>query len=286
MRWRNKQFLMQIIIVLIAFILIYGVGVRAEQEKPVIALVLGGGAAWGIAHIGVLEKLLEENIEFDIITGTSAGAIVGAFYADGYSIEEMITEVEDLKFRDFLFPVFDELGFFSITRLEEYFDEKISQENIEDLPITMCISTTNIDTGQVEKFTKGPLDKLLAASTSVPIMFAPVEYEDYLLADGGLVDNLPVQAAHELGADIVIAVDVGGNFSFTDRPESKTEYGNRIFNIMRMASYSPEGVDIYIAPKLDGYSGTDFELYSEFIELGREAAEQAMPEIKDLLGLK
>ncbi len=256
----------------------------AEDKK--VALVLGGGAAWGISHIGVIDVLVNEGIEFDIITGTSAGAIIGAFHADGYSVEELINEIASVGFTDFLYPSFDGLGFFSLNRMEEYFSEKLSTENIEDFPMDFAISTTNIDTGEPEIFSEGPLAKLVTASSAVPIMFGPVEYDDYWLADGGLVDNLPVNAARELGADIVIAVDVGANFRFTRRPEGRIEYGNRVFNIMRKASYTPDGVDILIAPELDNFSGTDFDNYSEIIGVGQRAAEDKLSEIRELFGIE
>ncbi|MFW6382308.1 MAG: patatin-like phospholipase family protein, partial [Bacillota bacterium] len=172
------------------------------EEDDKIALVLGGGAAWGIAHIGVIDILVKEGLEFDIITGTSAGSIIGAFYADGYSIEELTEEISTVGFTDFLYPSFDGLGFFSLNRMEEYFNENLSSKNIEDLPVDFAVSTTNIDTGKPAVFSEGPLAKLITASSAVPVMFGPVEYDDYWLADGGLVDNLPVDSAKDLGADI------------------------------------------------------------------------------------
>ena len=251
-----------------------------------VALVLGGGAAWGIAHIGVIDILVKEGLEFDIITGTSAGSIIGAFHADGYTVDELIEEIATVGFTDFLFPSFDGLGFFSLDRMEEYFSEKLSVENIEDLPVDFAVSTTNIDNGKPAIFSEGPLAKLVTASSAVPVMFGPVEYDGYWLADGGLVNNLPVDAAKELGADIIIAVDVGGNFRFTRRPQGRIEYGNRVFNIMRQASYSPEGVDLLIAPDLNNFSGTDFDNYSELIEAGKLAAIDKLPELRELLGIE
>lgn len=291
--YKKRNYIIMILICLLILLPFNSEIVLAENnelqevtEEQKIALVLGGGAAWGIAHIGVIDVLVREGIEVDIITGTSAGSIIGAFHADGYSIDELVDEISTLGFTDFLYPSFDGLGFFSLNRMEEYFSEKLFTENIEDLPIDFAISTTNIDTGEPAVFSEGQLAKLITASSAVPVMFGPVEYEDYWLADGGLVDNLPVEAAKELGANIIIAVDVGGNFRFTRRPEGRIEYGNRIFNIMRQASYSPEGVDILISPELDNFSGTDFDNYSEIIGVGQKAAEEKLPEIKKLLGIE
>jgi len=148
----------------------------------------------------------------------------------------------------------------------------------------MAITATDIDTGKPVVFTEGPLARLLAASSAVPVVFDPLEYDGKLLADGGVVDNVPIDAARELGADRIIAVNVGGGFSLEERPEGRIEYANRIYHIMRMALYDEDDADVYISPDLDGIRGTDFDKHKEITRRGREAAEAALPEIKQLLG--
>ena len=242
------------------------------RECESIGLVLSGGGAWGLAHIGALEVLDSEGIEVDMISGTSAGAIVGALYAEGYSPAEMQEIISKLQWSDFIFPTLNDLGFFSIERVEEELADFVRTERIEDLPLKFSVTVTDIDSGEAVSYSEGPLARLLAASASVPILFAPVEYQGLLLADGGMVDNLPVAPLQRAGMDCIIAVDVAGNFSFTGRPEGMIEYGNRVFNIMRRAMQADPEVDILIQPDLDGFSGLDFDNYELLIDRGFEAA--------------
>ena len=274
---------------LIIVIVFSGQAINGESDspdRPKVALVLGGGAAWGLAHIGVLEVLEENNIEVDIISGTSAGAIVGAFHADGYSSSELKNSISELRWRDFLSPSFNGPGIFNTDRMENHIDSLLETEKIEDLPVPFSVSTTDLDTGEALSFDRGPLVKLISASAAVPIVFDPVEYDEYLLIDGGLVDNLPVQAARDLGADIIIAVDVNNNFSFTNRPEGTIEYGNRAYNILRKGQSRPENIDIYISPDLNNYRGFEFDEYESIIAQGRKSAEDKISEINELLHSK
>ncbi len=246
--------------------------INNSEEK--VGLVLSGGGAWGLAHIGVLEVIEEYNIQIDLISGTSAGAIVGALYADGHSPAQMKEMISELQWRDFLFPTLNSLGFFSISTVEESLEERLDAQNIEDLPLEFYITVTDIDSGLALNYSSGPLAKLLSAAAAVPVLFEPVEYDDRLLADGGLSENLPVEVLKEAGADIIIAVDVAGNFSFTGRPEGIIDYGNRAFNIMRRNMQEDPDSDILIQPDLDGFSGIEFDEYSVLILRGREAAEE------------
>ena len=255
---------------------------QPAEGRPKVALVLGGGGAWGAAHIGVLEVLEENDIAVDMIAGTSAGAVAAAFYLDGYDTEALSKQLAELSFLEVLRPSFGGMGFFRIDPVEEYFAERLESARIEDFSVPLAITATDVDTGEAVTFTSGPLAKLLAASAAVPVVFDPMEYEGMILADGGVVDNVPVFAAQEMGADKVIAVNVGGSFSFEERPANRIQYANRIYNIMRKALYSEYDVDVYINPDLTGISGTDFGEHAEITARGREAAEAALQELKEL----
>ncbi len=255
---------------------------QPAKGRPKVALVLGGGGAWGAAHIGVLEVLEENDIAVDMIAGTSAGAVAAAFYLDGYDTEALSKQLAELSFLEVLRPSFGGMGFFRIDPVEEYFAERLECARIEDFSVPLAITATDVDTGEAVTFTSGPLAKLLAASAAVPVVFDPMEYEGMILADGGVVDNVPVFAAQEMGADKIIAVNVGGSFSFEERPANRIQYANRIYNIMRKALYSEYEVDVYINPDLTGISGTDFGAHAEITARGREAAEAALQELKKL----
>ncbi|AFG38186.1 putative esterase of the alpha-beta hydrolase superfamily [Spirochaeta africana DSM 8902] len=246
------------------------------------ALVLGGGGAWGAAHIGVIEVLLENEIHFDFITGTSAGAIAGAFLSDGYSPSELREEFTQIKLLDLARPSLQGIGFFRIDPVVEYLSERLNTDRLEHLQIPVVVTATDIETGELVYYDQGPTGLLLAASMALPVIFDPAEYDGRFLADGGIINNLPIDAAKAAGADRIIAVNVAGSFSDTGLPEGRVEYANRVYNIMRQAMYSTDGADVYIEPDLSGIAGIDFEAYDEMIKLGREAALAVLEELKEL----
>ncbi len=262
------------------------VGVRSAEGEPVIGLSLSGGGGLGIAHIGVLEVFIENEIPIDIITGTSAGALVGAFYADGLSIGEMEKILEDLRWTDLLETAVPELGFFSTGAMQEILEKNIRASTFSELALPLAVVATNLDDGEEVVLDQGPLALAVVASAAIPVVFQPVEYEDMMLVDGGLVNNLPSDRARQMGADIVIAVNLAVNFHFEGRPEGLIDTGIRSYNILQKSHSKPVDADLEIHPDLGGITGTDLTRYPEIIARGREAAERVLPEIKELLEKK
>ncbi len=255
----------------------------AAEDDPVIGLALSGGASWGLAHIGVLEVLEEEGIEFKIIAGTSSGALVGSLYAGGMSPQAMAEEAKSIAWTDFVDPIIQGMGFFSTRGIEEFVASHLPEDEFQALPIELAVVAADLDTGDEVVLNSGSVSKAVAASAAIPVIFDPVEYDDWLLADGGLVNNLPLELVRELGADKVIAVDVASNFRFTGRPETRTEVGIRAYNILMLDRTASKNADVFIRPDLNGIPGTDFSSHQEIIERGREAARKVLPEIRDLL---
>jgi len=262
------------------------VGVRSAEGDPVIGLSLSGGGGLGIAHIGVLEVFIENEIPIDIITGTSAGALVGALYADGLSIGEMKDILEGLSWADLLETVVPDLGFFGTGAMQEILEKNIRASTFSDLALPLAVVATNLDDGEEVVLDQGPLAQAVVASAAIPVVFKPVEYEDMMLVDGGLVNNLPSDRAREMGADIVIAVNLAVNFRFEGRPEGLIDTGIRSYNILQKSHSKPVDADLEIHPDLGGITGTDLSLYPEIIDRGREAAERVLPDIKELLEKK
>ncbi len=256
------------------------------REGPVVGLALSGGGGLGMAHIGVIDVLVEHGIPIDIITGTSAGAIVGALFCDGISPEQMEKIVSEISWSDFLVASVPELGFFSTEGIEEKLKEHLQSENFEDLAIPLAVIATNLDDGEEIVINRGSIVKGVAASAAIPVIFKPVEYEGMILVDGGLVNNLPSDLAREMGADIVIAVNLADNFRFEGRPQGLIETGIRSYNILQRSHSIRVDADIEIHPDLEGVAGTDLDQYREIIYRGREAAEEVVPDILALLGEK
>lgn len=252
----------------------------AAAERPQVGLALSGGAALGLAHIGVIAVLEEHGIPVDIVTGTSAGAMLGALYATGVPIETIESAALGLGWTDLAStPALLQLGFFNTGGLERFLTDNSVAEDFSDLQRQLAVVATDLVTGQRVVLDRGSVARAAAASAAIPVLFIPVEHEGQLLVDGGLADNLPDQLARDLGADLVIAVDISSDFRFSEVPEGKTEVGLRAYNIMMMYHSPPTAADIVVRPQLGGLSGMDLEGASEIIARGRQAAEAIIPDI-------
>ncbi len=177
------------------------------MKKYKLGIALGGGGARGFAHLGVLKALKESGFVPDIISGTSAGAIVGGFYADKKSPEEIFKIIKEkgfFKYTNFNIP---KTGLVGLEGLEKQIDEDLSVENIEDLPIPFMAAVTNLNEGKIEYHSKGDASEVIKASSAIPVLFSPVEINGSLFADGGILDNVPVDPLREL-CEKTIAVDI------------------------------------------------------------------------------
>ena len=285
----------------------------AEAGKPKVGLVLSGGAARGLAHVGVLKALEEQGIHIDAIAGTSMGAVIGGLYASGYKIDELeklalgidwkealsdAPEREDVPFRrkqdDRDFLVKQKLSFRDdgslglplgviqgqnlALLLESLLAHSSDIRDFDKLPIPFRAVATDIVNGEKVVFRKGHLPQVIRASMSIPAVFAPVEINGQLLVDGGMVDNIPVDVAREMGVDIVIVVDIGT--PLRGRKELNTVFDilNQSITLMtrsnsevQLASLKPD--DILIQPVLASYGTTDFGRSADIINAGYRATQ-------------
>ncbi len=207
-------------------------------SKPRIALVLSGGAAKGLAHLGVLEQLEEIGIHPDIIVGTSMGAIIGGAYSEGMSVEEIKEAVniftKEDQFSKAKLSLLDKnvLGLYDSRVIIGFIKRYSDDRRIEDMPIKFVAIATNLKDGKVEYFTRGDLATCIMASSAVPGIFTPVKIGGDLYCDGGLIENLGVEIARRMGADLVIASDVGWH-PLTDLPK----WLNDIFSYLKKNYY-------------------------------------------------
>ncbi len=178
-----------------------------------IGLVLGSGGARGYAHLGVLKALYEADINIDLVVGTSFGAIVGAGYAAGrniYELEKIALEIGWIKLLKMI-DVAPPKGIFAGNKLERFFSILTQQKHFSELRVPLTVVATDIETGEEVLINKGPVSKAILASSAFPGIFAPVEIDNRWLVDGVLVNPLPIQTAFDMGAEIVIAVDVSSS---------------------------------------------------------------------------
>ena len=240
-----------------------------QQKRPVVALVLGSGGARGYAHIGVIEVLEQQGIHPDFIVGTSAGSIVGSIYASGKTAAELHDIALNLKPNDVRDVNVSLKGFFNGQKVENYINRQVNNTPLQNLKIPMYVVATELKNGEKTVFNYGNTGQAVRASTAIPSMFVPTKIGDTEYVDGGLVSPVPVQVARDLGADIVIAVDILAQPIHT---ETSNVWGlfNQNINIMqgRLAEEELKNADIVIQPDLK-------EKAHIFDVTGREMAIQA-----------
>lgn len=240
---------------------------------PMRGLALSGGGARGLAHIGVLEVLEAAGIRFEAVAGSSMGAIVGALYASGLRAGEILEIARKTPWLGLL-GLAPRRGLFSRRKLKDYLAEHLPPR-FEDLPRPLAVTAVEVGTGRLHYLTQGDLLSAVLASAAAPGLLAPVERDGVVLFDGGILDNLPVDAARFLGAREVWAVDVtpeaGGGV-----PDNLLGLARRAVDLMqlhltavRRALYPPE---VYIRPRLEGIGVEAFQRLEEIVEAGRAAA--------------
>jgi len=251
-----------------------------------IGLAMGGGSVRGVAHLGVLEVLLREGIPIDYMAGTSAGSILAALYCGGLTLPEMFKYAPYVNWRRLTTPSFaldfSGGGFFRLDKLARWLVMLLGDIDLAETDPPLAIVTMDAETGERVVLTEGPLATAVQASCSIPMMFKPVEWNGRLLSDGGLVDNLPVLAAREIGADYVIGVDIfqpiyTRGFGILGRGFTAIE------TLVQHAGGGLALADCLIMPNLAGKSYWRFSQFDSLYALGCEAAERCLPEVRSLV---
>jgi NTE family protein len=257
---------------------------RSEtEERPRVGLALAGGFARGIAHIGVLRVLQEEGIPIDCVAGTSVGALIGACYCAGAPLEEMQRIGAETTFADFGRWTPSWLGLATNQRMERYLARMTPAKTFEELKTPLAIATTDINAGVTVYYSDGPIAPPLRASCAYPGLFVPIQFEGRTLVDGFLTAPVPVEGAHLLGADLVIAVYLeAGNL---EQPRTFTDVLSRSFNIIqRHADLAWRAqADVIVEPDVKPFVWDDFTKTPEMVLAGEAAARAALPEIRAAL---
>jgi NTE family protein len=259
---------------------------RKERRPEKIGLALSGGSVRGAAHLGVLEVLEREGIRPQFVAGASAGSLVGALYCAGIPLEEMKRRGRETRWTQLGRITRPRLGFFDISRLESYVDSLIGGRTFDQLAIPFAAVAVDILRGEVVVLRQGSVARAVRASCTLPGAFTPLQDGDRLLVDGGLLNNLPVSAVREMGADYVIAVDLSSMVGEHRRPKNIVEMWGLTFNMLVSLTHSEaELADYLIRPDMAGFNLVDFSQTEALIEEGRKAAEAALPRLERDLGL-
>ncbi|MGH8246825.1 MAG: patatin-like phospholipase family protein [Gammaproteobacteria bacterium] len=249
---------------------------------PKIALVLGGGAAKGFAHIGVIKALEAHNITPDLVVGTSAGGVVGALYAAGYNgfdLQRIALSMDETTVRDWVLP---NRGFIRGNALQKFVNDAVQNRPIEHLNRPLAVVATDLQSGEPIIFRAGNTGAAVTASSSVPGIFQPVKIGDREYVDGGLVSPVPVKVARDLGADIVIAVDISDR-PMLSRLRDTIDVLLQTFTIMGRTIASQELVtaDVVISPDISQLTSTNFESKNYAVIEGEKAGLSAVPRIQE-----
>ncbi|HET7114617.1 MAG TPA: patatin-like phospholipase family protein [Pyrinomonadaceae bacterium] len=258
------------------------------MSRPTIGLALSGGAARGIAHVGVLRALVENKIPIDYVAGTSAGSIVGGAYAAGMAVEEIAEFGRALRWRDVGRMTMSRLGVQSNERLEEYLRERLPVTRFEELAVPFAAVATDLKTGTaVVLRDQGDVPFAIRASCAIPGWYVPVtDDQGRQLVDGGLVAVIPAYVARELGSDLVIAVDVNAAGATFLGPTSSVigVLLQSMLVVQKTASrYQLATSDLVITPQVGHIRWDEMGRAEELIEAGYVAATERVPQIFELL---
>lgn len=253
-------------------------------ERPKVGVALGGGFARGIAHIGVLRVLEENEIPIDYIAGTSVGALIAATYASGTPLKTMELHGSETTFRDFGRWTLSRMGMASNDRLELFLHKFTTAKFFGDMKIPLSIVATDIISGESVYYTQGEIAPALRASCAYPGLFLPVEYRGRTLVDGFLTEAVPSPAARKMGAEVVIGVHLEPGL-IESRPRNTIEVISRSFSIIQIAAIQPwrAATDILIEPNVHHVLWDEFVKTPELVAAGEAAAREAMPRIKAAL---
>ncbi len=259
------------------------------KKPPRLGLVLGGGAARGFAHVGVIQVLEEAGIRPSLVVGTSAGSLVAAFYASGKTgaqLQQIAESMEEAAFADWTLPIFSR-GMLRGDALARYVGLQVNGQLIENMPLPLGIVATDLNSGQGVMFRRGDTATAVRASSAVPALFQPVKIAGREYVDGGLVSPVPVRYARQMGAELILAVDI------SSAPEGNAANDTlqilmQTFAIMGKSinSFELQEADIVVRPSLSGVSSADFGARRRSIAAGRVAMQALLPQLQDAILIK
>ncbi len=249
------------------------------EPRKKIGLALSGGAVLGAAHVGVLKALAEHNIKIDFISGTSIGALVGSLFAFGKNCDEVHDITSNLAWKDISSISFSSYGLFTNNKMKDFLKKHIDDVTFDKSDIPFAVIATDITNGDKVVLNEGNVANAVLASTCIPGVFKPINHQERLLVDGGIVENLPISPLIEMGADIIIAVDLNGkhgkkvpenvvdvlvnSFHFTLASASQIQYGE---------------IDVLITPDLTSFSYISTKQTNELIQAGYDEAIKVLKE--------
>ena len=262
----------------------------ANLNRPKIGLALGSGGAKGLAHIGVIKALEENNIPIDFIAGSSIGAMVGGFYAAGLDINKIEKIVKDTNWRQ-IFSLVDPYlrqGLIGGEKVKTFIENYIKGKKFEDCRIPFSAVATNLKTGEIVILNKGEMTPAIRASISLPLIFKPVEINKKMLVDAGLSSPVPAKIVRDMGADIVIAVNLDKHYYNEKSKHGWYDVANNSLNILRhnLALLNMVNADIAINIDVGKNYWYQFVNGQDKILAGEKETNKILPQLKELINQK
>jgi NTE family protein len=256
-----------------------------EVRVPAIGLALGGGFARGMAHIGVLKVLEEEGIPIRVVAGTSVGALIGAAYCSGLSVEELEEVAHACRFTTFARWTVSRYGFASNDRMVAFLARTLKVKTFEELRIPLGVTATDFNSGEGVVFHSGSIVDPVRASCAYPGMFLPVEIRGRWLVDGMLSHPVPTRPLREMGADRVLAVHLKGQWSKDGAPRHLFDVIGQSFAIAQdhMSHLWRGAADVVVEPDVAGFAYDDFKRAGALIKAGEVAMRSVLPEVRKWL---
>lgn len=246
-----------------------------------IGLALSGGAARGMAHIGVLKYLEERDLKPYCIAGTSAGSIVGSLYSSGKSVQQLVEIASTMSWRNMISFSFPKKGIIDSTRLLKILKQHLGDITFAELKIPLVVNAVDISNGEEIVIEEGPVAEAVQASCAIPGIFTPVKWNNRLLVDGGLLDNVPARHLSDRNLDYIIAVNVGAQWPLQKEPGNIFEILIQSYDVIRRHRDMPayECTDVIIEPELGDITFHDTSNPGIIIDRGYDAARKALEEV-------
>jgi NTE family protein len=252
---------------------------------PAIGIALGGGFARGIAHVGVLKVLEQEGIPVRLVAGTSVGALIGAAYCSGVSVEELHEMAHNVRFTTFARWTLSRCGFASNDRMISFLTRFLKVKTFEELRIPLGVTATDFNTGEGVVFHSGSIIDPVRASCAYPGMFLPVQMRGRYLVDGMLSHPVPTRPLREMGAERVLAVHLKGTWANGGAPRHLFDVIGQSFAIAQdaMSTVWRQAADLVIEPDVAGFAYDDFKRADDLVRVGEAAMKNALPEVRKWL---
>jgi NTE family protein len=250
----------------------------SDLRRGGVGLALGGGAARGLAHIGVLKALDQEGIPVRFVAGTSAGSVIGAALCAGFSWSEIREKARSLEWSDIASFIIPRMGLMSMEKFERFLDAMLGSKSFDELAIPLSVVTVDLVSGEEVVINDGPVSAAVRASCSIPGIFEPAARGGKLLVDGGLRNNVPADVVRKMGAGVVIAVSLSAGLGMPHSPRNILDVIHYSFTILvrHAVQEGLEEADIVINPRLDDIGYQEIRRIDDLVERGETAAAAAL----------